>query len=179
MKVNSFDHERPEVRPTVLFGPSDHVDPDPLVGANGRLIPGPKFSQKELAKLVHLAESQREALELFTLPTIEQLGRISLSATTGCWELPTYQDKKGFARYGLMDVRGITNASRLAHRTMYAIYYGNEALPHGHEEHLDHLCENKPCCYPHHLERVTLRDNTRRARRAKQHATGQLSIDLD
>ena len=173
------EHPRPELIPTIIFGETPRLDPNPVVGENGRLIPGPDFSGIEFAMLLHLAETRHDTMEFSPLPTERQLGRISINQVFGCWELPTYQDEKNRARYGQMTVKGIPNPSGMAHRTMYGVFYGVDALPNGRKDLLDHLCGNKPCCYPRHLERVTHAVNTMRGRAAVRHITDQLSIEFD
>lgn len=46
----------------------------------------------------------------------------------------------------------------LAHRVVYEDAYGE--IPEGLE--VDHLCENKLCINPEHMELVTHRENTKR-----------------
>ncbi len=48
--------------------------------------------------------------------------------------------------------------SRLAHRVMYEATRG--PVPEGLD--LDHLCRNRACCNPDHLEAVSRRENARR-----------------
>lgn len=50
-----------------------------------------------------------------------------------------------------------------AHRLGYVLAYG--PIPKGLE--LDHLCRNRSCCRPDHLEPVTRRENIRRGREAR------------
>lgn len=57
--------------------------------------------------------------------------------------------------YGRVMVEG---RSALVHRWVYENLVDD--IPEGH--HLDHLCRNKPCCNPDHLEVVTPLENTRR-----------------
>lgn len=69
-----------------------------------------------------------------------------------CWLWTGKQHKKG---YGLIQVRG---KRQRAHRYVYEQLVG--PIPEGLE--IDHLCRNKPCVNPDHLEPVTLRENLRR-----------------
>jgi hypothetical protein len=59
---------------------------------------------------------------------------------------------------------------------MYMVFHGKDSLPNGRWDLLDHLCENKPCCYPRHLERVTHGINTMRGRSTVSAA--QLIIEI-
>lgn len=53
-----------------------------------------------------------------------------------------------------------------AHRAVYEAFVG--PIPEG--LHLDHLCRNRLCVRPDHLEPVTQAENNRRARAATQEA---------
>lgn len=46
---------------------------------------------------------------------------------------------------------------------VYAAYRG--AIPEG--KHIDHLCRNRRCVNPDHMEAVTLMENTQRGKTAK------------
>ena len=77
----------------------------------------------------------------------------------GCWEWVGYIDRHG---YGVLD-------QRRAHRVVYERAKG--PIPEGLQT--DHLCRNRKCVNPDHLELVTSRENTLRgnsfvARQARQ-----------
>ena len=69
-----------------------------------------------------------------------------------CWEWPGARTARG---YGTI-YNG--NKNVLVHRFAYENMIG--PIPHGLT--IDHLCRNKPCCNPAHLEVVTQRENLRR-----------------
>ncbi len=66
-----------------------------------------------------------------------------------CWEWLGYKTPDG---YGQLTVNK-TNA--MAHRI--ALFVAGIAIPAG--EHVDHLCRNRSCVNPDHLEPVTRREN--------------------
>jgi hypothetical protein len=72
-----------------------------------------------------------------------------------CWEWPLFRSEDG---YGRMQWDGRT---RIAHRAIYRFLVG--PIPQGLT--LDHLCRNRGCVNPDHLEPVTQRENCRRARK--------------
>lgn len=67
----------------------------------------------------------------------------------GCWEWVGTHAARG---YGQLKVAGVR---RLAHRVVYELLKG--PIPHGLE--LDHLCHNRNCVRPNHLEPVTHQEN--------------------
>lgn len=71
---------------------------------------------------------------------------------TGCLEWTGSQNGHG---YGQIKVGG---RPEKVHRLMYQLWVGE--IPEGLS--IDHLCRNRICAAPDHLEAVTLSENTRR-----------------
>lgn len=71
--------------------------------------------------------------------------------------------KKGRGHsYPRMSLGGVTMA---VHRVIYTHFFG--IIPH--KKQIDHRCNNRLCCNPHHLECVThLRNQKRRAAKQKE-----------
>lgn len=68
----------------------------------------------------------------------------------GCWEWTAARNQFG---YGV--IHRLDEGSRLAHRILYEMLVG--PIPEGLE--LDHLCRNRGCVRPSHLEAVTRQVN--------------------
>jgi len=73
-----------------------------------------------------------------------------------CWLWTGSVDEKGYGRFHDGD------RPRKAHDLAYE--YTRGPIPNGLEP--DHLCRNRPCCNPAHLEAVTHEENCRRAKYA-------------
>lgn len=69
-----------------------------------------------------------------------------------CWVWTAYTEPRGYGRFGIG--RKVVRAYRYS----YQVYRG--PIPEGLEP--DHLCQNKPCVNPWHLELVTHKENLRR-----------------
>ena len=73
--------------------------------------------------------------------------------TAECWEWTGARSSTG---YGVIQRGGVGPKKLLfAHRLAYEFYVG--PIPDG--LHIDHLCRNRGCVRPDHLEAVTVREN--------------------
>lgn len=77
------------------------------------------------------------------------MSAIPTPPNTPCWDWPLATNEAG---YGVMQVNGI---SKRAHREIYERVIGT--IPD--DMVLDHLCRNRSCVNPLHLEPVTLEEN--------------------
>jgi len=91
-------------------------------------------------------------------PILERfLNKISVSQTnfykdTPCWEWQSTKLKGGYGQFK------INYKAVLIHRFIYEYYHGS-ICP---DLTIDHLCRNRACCNPKHLEQVTSKENTLR-----------------
>jgi hypothetical protein len=74
------------------------------------------------------------------------------TAGEGCWEWDGLRDPEGYGRYHSL------GSSGRAHRVAYELTHG--PIPDGLT--IDHLCQNKGCVNPEHLEPVTISENLAR-----------------
>ncbi len=79
--------------------------------------------------------------------------KIHVNGESGCWEWTGYIKPTG---YGVVSFKRRMTAS---HRVVYTLLVGEI----GHGLHCDHLCRNRSCCNPAHIEIVTPIENWRRS----------------
>jgi hypothetical protein len=77
-----------------------------------------------------------------------------------CWEWQASVNAGGYGRFWLS-----VHEYEMAHRFAYELLAG--PIPEGMT--LDHLCRNRLCCNPEHLEPVSLAENIRRGAATKTH----------
>lgn len=86
-------------------------------------------------------------------PLAEQILDRCVETLDGCWEFTGSIASTG---YGVVNRKGKIHAN---HRVTYAYFRAD--IPEG--LHVDHLCRNRVCCNPWHLEPVTCKVNIRRS----------------
>jgi hypothetical protein len=82
------------------------------------------------------------------------LSKIELK-DNGCWDWKGSKTKEGYGRFAFNKIMVI------AHRFSYEVH--KQCIPIGME--IDHLCKNRSCVNPEHLEVVTHTTNIRRSDR--------------
>lgn len=101
-----------------------------------------------------------------TIKEIDRIfSRISINPNTNCWNWTGAQDGAG---YGVV---GWRNQSVRIHRLIYS--YLIYPIPAGRGKNIpvcDHLCNNRRCCNPDHIQIVTNKENILRG-------NGQSSIN--
>jgi hypothetical protein len=80
---------------------------------------------------------------------------------SGCWNWLGSHNGDGYGKVNFAKRRYLT------HRVSYELLVGK--IPEGLQ--IDHLCRNKSCCNPAHLEVVTRTENLQRQAAAKVRAT--------
>ncbi len=95
--------------------------------------------------------------------------RMHINDNTGCWNFNGGDNGLGYKRiYG-------DDTSHLVHRLMYMVRFGE--IPVGKEVH--HICGNRGCVRPGHLEAVTHRENVARTQAYERLRRERLPLLID
>ena len=86
---------------------------------------------------------------------LARLQRLIKTSEEGCWEWQGDATPNGYGKWAKASGAPV----RAIHRITYE-HYKNSEVPQGLQ--LDHLCRNRKCCNPDHLEPVTPSENTKR-----------------
>lgn len=100
-------------------------------------------------KLKHLSYTQLQSF----------WAKVDKTCPNGCWNWTASKLLDGYAQFEIGSRKHKTHQRVLAHRLSYEMAKG--AIP-SHLE-LDHLCRNRACTNPDHLEPVTTQENIRRS----------------
>lgn len=92
-------------------------------------------------------------------------GRLSFEPNTGCWLWAGYVCRDGYGRCARTGFLG----EELAHRASYIEHVG--IIPHDYE--IDHLCRQRCCVNPQHLEAVPHSTNVERGDYTSNHRNGR------
>ena len=94
--------------------------------------------------------------------TLAEYLETRLHKTPRCWDWTGSMYGNGYGR-----VRRGENSGALAHRVAYSLWVG----PIADGMTIDHLCRNKRCVNPAHLEQVTITENVRRSTKSQAQIT--------
>lgn len=101
-----------------------------------------------------------------TTPILSRfLQKVDKDGPNGCWLWLGSMNQNGYGHFCVQPHKPVG-----AHRVSLMLFRGI-AIVRGHAMTIDHLCRNRRCVNPDHLEYVTQRENTRRAMRARKPET--------
>lgn len=102
-----------------------------------------------------LPQSERDYARY--LAKIKKVMRVPSLGLGACWEWQAAIDPNGYGRFSV----GGRGRVRVQYAHIFSYVYHHGPVPEGKE--LDHLCRNKCCSNPKHLEAVTHRENCTRS----------------
>ncbi len=82
-----------------------------------------------------------------------------------CWPWLGYKQPSGYGKFRIGSNADGSRKMELAHRLAWVLFYGDD-IPPGMQ--IDHLCRNRGCVNPSHLEVVTPQENTIRGTAAQR-----------
>ena len=112
--------------------------------------------------------ARRQGKEPLLSPQERLANGLEEDKQTGCWE---WQRGKLASGYGSIAVDG---KRKVTHRYTWEVVVGE--IPEGAQ--IDHLCRNRLCCRPSHLEPVTQQENLARNHITKAQHMGSRQIPL-
>lgn len=95
---------------------------------------------------------------MFAAAGLEQRFWAKVDRSGDCWEWRAFRGRDGYGRFHVGRDESGNKKKWNAHRVAYELIVGS--IPEGLD--LDHLCRNRGCVNPAHLEPVTRRENLMR-----------------
>ena len=108
-----------------------------------------------------LERAQREGWRYDLPEKVVERFEAKIVRSDGCWTWTGHHNRKGYGAFGIKLNEKWT--SEPIHRIAYELWVG--PIPKGRQ--IDHLCRNRGCCRPDHLEVVTAAENSRRGKQSK------------